>query len=37
MHYCVANMPGAYARTATQALTNTRAAQTRFLQAFSGA
>jgi alanine dehydrogenase len=21
-HYCVANMPGAYARTATQALTN---------------
>jgi len=22
MHYCVANMPGAYARTATQALTN---------------
>jgi alanine dehydrogenase len=23
IHYCVANMPGAYARTATQALTNT--------------
>jgi len=22
VHYCVANMPGAYARTATQALTN---------------
>jgi alanine dehydrogenase len=22
LHYCVANMPGAYARTATQALTN---------------
>jgi alanine dehydrogenase len=22
IHYCVANMPGAYARTATQALTN---------------
>ena len=22
-HYCVANMPGAYARTATQALANT--------------
>ncbi len=22
MHYCVANMPGAYCRTATQALTN---------------
>lgn len=25
MHYCVANMPGAYARTATQALTNVTA------------
>ena len=24
-HYCVANMPGAYARTATQALTNVTA------------
>src|SRR6201746_2981592 len=24
-HYCVANMPGAYARTATQALTNATA------------
>jgi alanine dehydrogenase len=22
IHYCVANMPGAYSRTATQALTN---------------
>ena len=28
-HYCVANMPGAYARTATQALTNVTA---RFLE-----
>ncbi len=25
IHYCVANMPGAYARTATQALTNVTA------------
>jgi alanine dehydrogenase len=25
IHYCVANMPGAYARTSTQALTNTTA------------
>jgi alanine dehydrogenase len=29
LHYCVANMPGAYARTATQALTNVTA---RFLE-----
>ena len=28
-HYCVANMPGAYARTATQALTN---ATNRFIE-----
>jgi len=30
-HYCVANMPGAYARTATQALTNVTAAFVEFL------
>jgi len=28
-HYCVANMPGAYSRTATQALTN---ATSRFIE-----
>ncbi len=32
-HYCVANMPGAYARTATQALTN---ATFRFLTTLAG-
>jgi alanine dehydrogenase len=32
LHYCVANMPGAYARTATQALTN---ATHRYLQELS--
>jgi len=31
-HYCVANMPGAYARTATQALTNVT---TRYIQALA--
>jgi alanine dehydrogenase len=31
-HYCVANMPGAYARTATQALTNVTA---RFVEFFA--
>ena len=30
-HYCVANMPGAYARTATQALTNVTARFVEFL------
>ena len=30
-HYCVANMPGAYARTATQALTNVTAPFVEFL------
>ncbi|HEY0793459.1 MAG TPA: alanine dehydrogenase [Chthoniobacterales bacterium] len=30
-HYCVANMPGAYARTATQALTNVTARYVEFL------
>lgn len=30
-HYCVANMPGAYARTATQALTNVTAQYVEFL------
>jgi len=30
-HYCVANMPGAYARTATQALTNVTASFVEFL------
>jgi alanine dehydrogenase len=30
-HYCVTNMPGAYARTATQALTNVTAAFVEFL------
>jgi alanine dehydrogenase len=32
IHYCVANMPGAYARTATQALTN---ATSRYVQALA--
>ena len=31
IHYCVANMPGAYARTATQALTNVTARFVEFL------
>jgi alanine dehydrogenase len=31
LHYCVANMPGAYARTATQALTNVTARFVEFL------
>lgn len=31
VHYCVANMPGAYARTATQALTNVTARFVEFL------
>jgi alanine dehydrogenase len=31
IHYCVANMPGAYARTATQALTNVTARYVEFL------
>jgi alanine dehydrogenase len=31
IHYCVANMPGAYARTATQALTNVTAQYVEFL------
>jgi alanine dehydrogenase len=31
MHYCVANMPGAYARTATQALTNVTSRYVEFL------
>jgi alanine dehydrogenase len=31
IHYCVANMPGAYARTATQALTNVTARYIEFL------
>ncbi|MBV9491630.1 MAG: alanine dehydrogenase [Verrucomicrobia bacterium] len=30
-HYCVANMPGAYARTATQALTNVTARYVEFI------
>jgi alanine dehydrogenase len=30
-HYCVANMPGAYARTATQALTNVTSRYIEFL------
>lgn len=32
-HYCVTNMPGAYARTATQALTNVTS---RFIEALAG-
>jgi alanine dehydrogenase len=31
IHYCVANMPGAYARTATQALTNVTSRYVEFL------
>jgi alanine dehydrogenase len=31
LHYCVANMPGAYARTATQALTNVTSQYVEFL------
>jgi alanine dehydrogenase len=31
VHYCVANMPGAYARTATQALTNVTSRYVEFL------
>ena len=34
IHYCVANMPGAYARTATQALTNVTG---RYLETFADA
>ena len=34
IHYCVANMPGAYARTATQALTNVTS---RYLETFADA